>query len=165
MRKRYRFYNRNGARWRNVKRIVWNENCWTHPLLRYCMPWFYVCLMQMRWMKDGTRIRNMGLRVAVNRVCECDKRTSKNRVRNVLWIRLLHRFGAFLSFARCHIWWVSEYVPRNQAESQSQFMRNRGLNCFFPFVRGWDKWNEEKSSSQHMEWNVIKLQLHTKGNE
>lgn len=146
MRKRYRFYNRKRDEAHCRKTGIAERIQFYH-----CIPWFYARLMQMRWMKDERRKRIWVMLLLLlllllwMRPSEwvCDKRTSKNRVRNVLRIRLLRYISFFLvyillclsiSFGGTYGEWVSaEYVRRNQVESQSQFMRNKGLNCFFFF--------------------------------
>lgn len=124
MRKRYRFYNREKKAFnkRNpVERM--NASHRTH----HCEPWFYVRLMQMRWIE-----RSMNNRIW------CDKRTSKNRVRNVLASILLFfilRFFCLFSYFCWHIWCVYVYefmlgMWRSKVESQSPLYAKGGLNCF-----------------------------------
>lgn len=85
MRKRYRFYNREKKAF-NKRNPVERTNA-SHRA-HHCEPWFYVRLMQMRWIE-----RSMNNRIW------CDKRTSKNRVRNVLASIPLFFFSTFfLSF-------------------------------------------------------------------
>lgn len=91
-------------------------------------------------------------------VCECDKRTSKNRVQNVpgSFVAAGFFFVCGLSSPSWHIWRKKEnlYVCGGvKLNHNHRSLCEKGIELFF--------FSSERIKKQleHMEWNVIKLQL------